>query len=427
MKKFVFTFLALWLAATCRGQITLDGCQAAAQQNYPLISRYELIRQSEQYTLSNARRAYLPQFSVGLQASYQSDVTQFPDKMLAAYSAMGIDFKGINHDQYRAQIDLTQTIWDGGAVKAKVAATKAESAVSEGTLDVDMYAVRERINSLYFGILSLDAQAAQNGELQTVLEANCNKLDACVRQGVALQSDVDAVRADLLTARQQQVRIQSTREAYIMMLSVFTAIKMDSDTPLVKPTAESIAGDNINRPELQLLDARIAQLDTRRTALNATVTPRIMAFAQGFYGNPGLNLFKDMTENRWTLNGIAGIKVQWNIGAFYTKRQSMLDIKVAQQSIELQRDVFMMNTSTQVIRLRKAIEQMHTIMQQDNDIIELRASVRRAAESKLANGIIDVSTLLTHITAENQARIARSAHEIELLKNIYDLKYVTND
>ena len=42
------------------------------------------------------------------------------------------------------------------------------------------------------------------------------------------------------------------------------------------------------------------------------------------------------------------------------------------------------------------------------------------------NGVIDTTDLLQKITDEANARSARSAREIELLKAIYQLKYTIN-
>ena len=55
-------------------------------------------------------------------------------------------------------------------------------------------------------------------------------------------------------------------------------------------------------------------------------------------------------------------------------------------------------------------------------MIELRSSVRKAAESKLAHGIIDVNDLVREINAENAARVQQSVHEIEMLREMENLK-----
>ena len=63
----------------------------------------------------------------------------------------------------------------------------------------------------------------------------------------------------------------------------------------------------------------------------------------------------------------------------------------------------------------------------DQEIIGLRSSVRKAAESKLAPGLIDVNDLIKEINAENAARVQQAVHQIEMLKAIYELKYTTNN
>ena len=62
----------------------------------------------------------------------------------------------------------------------------------------------------------------------------------------------------------------------------------------------------------------------------------------------------------------------------------------------------------------------------DEESITLRQNVRKAAESKLEHGIIDVNDLLKEINGENAARIGQAIHEIEMLKEIYDLKFTKN-
>lgn len=102
-------------------------------------------------------------------------------------------------------------------------------------------------------------------------------------------------------------------------------------------------------------------------------------------------------------------------------------IDVAQQQLAVQRDVLQFNTQMlttredgEITRLRKAIEN-------DARIVELRRSVRLAAESKLQNGVIDATDLLRKITDETTAILNCNIHEIELLQAIYRLKHTLNE
>ena len=73
MKKILFLLLMSPLLVHS-AELTLDECQQLARENYPLIRRYELLEQTEQLTLSNTKKGWLPQVSFNAQATYQSDV-----------------------------------------------------------------------------------------------------------------------------------------------------------------------------------------------------------------------------------------------------------------------------------------------------------------------------------------------------------------
>ena len=149
-------------------------------------------------------------------------------------------------------------------------------------------------------------------------------------------------------------------------------------------------------------------------------------FAQGWYGRPGLNMFNDMMYDRLTWNGIAGITMKWDITGFYTRKNDRRRIELSQRSVELQKDAFLWNTDIQRTQIRNEIDRMYQVKASDDEIVRLRESVRRASESKYRNGVITLNDLLRDITNENSAIVSRSLHELELLKNIYDLKVVLN-
>lgn len=137
-------------------------------------------------------------------------------------------------------------------------------------------------------------------------------------------------------------------------------------------------------------------------------------------------MFKSMMTTEWTLNAIVGVRMSWNIGAFYTKKNNLDKLDIAQRQIAVQRDAFLFNTQMQTLQDDGEIERLSKAIESDNRIVELRRRVRMAAESQLENGVIDATDLLRKITDENSATLARSTHEIELLQAIYRLKTTLN-
>ena len=181
------------------------------------------------------------------------------------------------------------------------------------------------------------------------------------------------------------------------------------------------------RPELQLFDSQIKLADAQEKLLNARLLPRLSVFAQGYYGYPGYNQFEAMFNRTWKLNGIVGVRLSWNIGALYTRKNDCAKLSTRRGLVESARETFLFNNRLLEIQQSDGIAKYRQLIVDDKEIVSLRSDVRRAAESKLEHGIIDTNNLLQEITRENQSHIDLSTHTILMLKESYDLKYTTNN
>ena len=424
MKKIVIALLMLPMSAL--GQ-TLDECQQAAEKNYPLIQQYGLIEKTTRLTIVNIQKGWLPQVSAQAQATYQSDVTAWPNEMKTMMSGMGIDMQGLTKDQYRVGIDVQQTIYDGGVIGSQKRIAREQGKVQTAQNEVNIYHVRKRVNDMYFGLLLIDAQTKLNNDLQTMLAGNENKLESMTKRGTAAESDLQSVKAERLNAVQKATELASQKQMLQRMLSTFCGMEVtEVRKPQVKADGGGVMAEN-RRPELKALDAQLSVLNAQEKALNAALMPKVGVFAQGFYGYPGMNMFEDMMRHKWSWNGIIGARITWNIGALYTHKNDKAKLQLQRNMTENSREVFLFNNYLDQIQQNEDIARYQKLMAQDGEIISLRQAVRKAAESKLAHGIIDVNDLLREIIQENAACVQQSVHEIEMLKEIYDNKYTTNN
>ena len=423
------------------GAQTLEECQQAAGLNYPLIRQYDLIGKTTDLTVKNISKGWLPQVSAQAQATWQSDVTAFPEQMQTLYQQAGIDMKGLRKDQYRVGIDVQQTVFDGGAIKHTMEIARRQGAVEKAETEVTLYQVRRRVNELYFGLLLIDEQIRLNNDLQTLLSSSEKKLRSMYEHGTAAESDYLSVKAERLNVAQQATGLQSQRRALQTMLEAFcgstksslnggeiTPVKPDINDQKgsLSPSIQEGNGGGF-RPELQAIDAQLRLADAQEKALGSSLMPKVSVFAQGFYGYPGYNLFDDMMRHQWSWNGMIGARLTWNIGALYSHKNDKAKIQLRRDMAVTSRDVFLFNNRLEQIQQNEDIERYRRLMADDEEIIALRSSVRKAAESKLQHGIIDVNGLVKEINAENSARVQKSVHEIEMLKEIYDLKFTTNN
>lgn len=424
MKRLLLTLLVAVSTLSVSAQ-TLDECRRLAREHYPEIRQYDLISETEQYNLSNAARAWIPQIALSAQATYQSATPTYPEAFSSIMQANGIEMVGIRKDQYRVALDISQNLWDGGVSKANRALAEAEAAEQRSRVDVSLYELQSRVDNLYFGILLLDERVAQTEALIAVLESNLARMRTYYDNGVAMQADVDTIEAELLTARQTLGQVESSRMSYRRMLELFIGESLTSES-LERPAMTTPASRSSMRPELALFEAQEGKILAQRRAINSSVMPRFSAFAQGYYGYPGMDMFKSMVSPDWSLNGLIGLRMSWNIGAFYTKKNNLDKLTTAESQIAVQRDIFLFNTEMQTTQDDGEIERLRRAVEDDDRIVELRRRVRMAAESQLENGVIDATDLLRKITDETTATLNRTTHEIELLQAIYRLKTTLN-
>lgn len=421
--------ICLLFAIVCipfSAQITLDSCYSAAEANYPLVKQYRLIEQSLGYTLDNASRNWWPQVQFTAKAQVQSDVTSLPFD-LSKLGFAGLDNPKISKDQYAATVSLQQTIYDGGNTKVQKEAAKVQAETDRQQTRTSLYALRQRVNDLYFGILLTGEQLRINVLHQANLKLSTSKVESLIRGGMAHEADLDAIRVELLRAEQAAENYQATRKAYTAMLAQLTGLNISPDAelaiPQLPPTALPSASLGANRPENQWFAAQAAQIYVQQKQLDARLRPKLGLFAQGAYGRPGLNLLK----NDFKLYGIAGLNLTWNISAFYTRKADKKLLHTQTENIRVAQEVFNYNLHIEATQRETELARYEQLLRRDDEIIRLRENIRRTSEAKLMGGTLTADDLVRDTHAEQQARLDRAFHEMQHLLAAYNLKFTRGE
>lgn len=428
MKRLLLILTLVWFSVVAHSQVlTLDSCRQKARLNYPLLKQYGLIEKTADYNISNANKAYLPQLNLMVKATYQSDVTEIPASLGQAISQLTgkpFSFPSLSKDQYQAVLEVNQLIWDGGLVLAQKKSIQATGEAEKQKLEVDLYALNDRINNLYFGIMLLKEQLNQNEILRNELATNLKKVEAYKQNGIAQQSDVDAIKVEQINVLQRQTDLKAVLSTYLQMLSAFTGLEITEHSVLDKPILpETTLATENKRPELYLFDSQHKMLDSQRDAVYAANLPKLGVFAQGGYGRPGLNMF----TSEFSTFYIGGVRLTWNISGFYTQKTNLNKIDVSKKNIEVQRETFLFNNSLITKQQFNEIEKLKATLKNDDEIIRLRTNIKKAAEAKVTNGTLSVTDLLREINAESIAKQTRILHETQLYMAVYQFKNNINN
>lgn len=408
-----------------KGKLTLEYCLDKADANYPLLKKYGITEKTTEIALSDINKGWLPSIGVYLQGTIQNEVPTFPSALQGILDQMGQEIAGMGKLQYKLGVDVNQTIWDGGTSKLKREIARDNKNVADVSVEVQMYAIRQQVQSIYFAILLIDTQIKQSKESLKVLEATKKNLESMFENGVAMSSDVDMVEAQILSLQQKITEGENASESYKSLLSIYMGENVGNKT-LEYPAFDIPESSESFRPELKLFENKIRLNETMSKEANVRLMPKIGLFAQGYYGYPGFNYFSGIMKRDMSFNIMAGVRVSWDITPFYTKNNLIKKQELAVSEIEVDREVFLFNSRLQERSERDAIDGMKKVMADDDRIVKLRANVRKAAESQLKNGTIDVTDLLIKINDETQAQLTAEYHKIELLQNIYKLKHTLN-
>ena len=413
----LYLVLNILAGLTCHhtlGQdLTIHECQQKARDNYPLIRQYSLIDLSEQYTISNIGKAWLPQIVFNAQATYQSDVVHIP-----------INMSGIptmDKDQYRATIDVSQILWDGGATRSQRKIVEAGNEIERQNVEVNLYTLRERVNQLFFGVLTINEQLKQLDILEKDLQAGLKLVNAFLQNGTAMRTDVDVVQVEILNVSQKRTELTAFRKAYVAMLSAMMGETVSENVQLVKPEEPEVNKQaDITRPEMLLFSRQKDMFDAQLESITARNMPRLSLFVQGGYGKPGLN----MLSNEFDFFALGGVRLNWNFSNLYSSKNERSQLANSKNIVGVQQETFVFNTNLQLRQAWQEIQKAKELMQTDDEIITLRQRVKTAGESKYANGVYTVNDLVKDINAENQARQTKVVHEVQYLMNIFGYQVI---
>jgi outer membrane protein TolC len=396
--------------------LTIDSCFEMAMRNFPLVKQYALIEKSKSYSIDNANKSYLPQFNIGGQATYQSEVTHIP------ISLPNVKIAELSKDQYKLYGEVSQAVTDLFTTRDYRELISANAEIEGQKIDVELYKLKERISNLFFGILLIDAQIQQTELLKKDIQSGIDKVSVAIAYGTALKSSADNLKAELLKANQRTIELKSNRSGYAAMLSYFIDQTVDETTILIRPSPQIISSAII-RPELKLFDLQKRTFEVQNKLIKAKNLPRLNLFLQGGLGRPALN----MLSNDINLYYLAGLRLNWNLAGLYTYKNEKQILSLNQKGLDIQKEIFLFNTNVILHQQNSEVSKMQELIETDNSIITLRESIKNKTKVQLENGTATSTDYLIDVNAQDQAAQNLILHQIQFLMTQYNYQITSGN
>src|SRR6185437_14153171 len=364
---------------------------------------------------SNIAKGNYPQLDVNGTGTYQSAVTNIEIPPINGYK---IDIPSVPKDQYKIYGEVSQTLTGFGINRQRREISNTDAAIQEAGLNTDLYALKDRVNNLFFGALLIDDQIAQNELTARDIRTGIDKVQAAVTNGTDFRSSVDKLKAQLLRTEQHTIELRASKDAYTDQLALYIHEPVDSNVVLVKPDAPALA-DSIRRPELQTYDLQLRSYDQQMRLTHKDLSPQLSAFFQGGYGKPNPVNF---LSTQWSPYYLTGLRLTWTIGGIYTYKKDRLISANNKEMVRTQRNTFLFNTTQTMRQESSDIRKYRQLIATDDEIVHLRESVSKASAAQLENGVINANDYLLDVNATAEARQDRSIHQMQLLMAQFNYK-----
>ena len=408
-------FAADRLMAQDKPVLTLEQCYTLASTVSPLAEQKALTIRAGNMAEKNQNLKWLPQVDLNAQATYQSAVTSFPAKL------PNVTVEELSKDQYKGTLDILQPVYDGGVISTQKKLQHATTNVESQRVEVDLYQLRSKVNGYFFTALVMEENIRVMSLVKADLDNNIKKLTAQAANGIATNSNVDVLKAELLKTSQKIIEYNAARKAAIQMLEILTGTAIAESTSFVKPAGAANTDEAVSdRPELKLFDFQKQQFQLQSKLIGARSNPRFSFFANGGYGKPGLNMLKN--EFQWFYTG--GVRLSIPITGQFTKQRDQRVIKIQEQIVERQKENFLNNNRQLLVQQKNEVEKYKQLVATDAEIVALRTKIKENASFRLANGIITSSDYITELNAESQAMLTQKLHEIQWLQTQYNYKLI---
>mgnify|MGYP003625034026 CR=1 FL=1 len=406
MKKILFLLLLfLSISIFPQEKLSLEECYTLVNKNYPLAKQHNLLSKQNELDLEVIKTKKLPQLDFLAQASYQSDVIDIP------VSIPNFTIESPSKDQYKTTVSVNQLIYDGGLINASAEAKSASLKTQQKQVDVNLYQLKQQVNQLYFSILLFQEKTALLTSKKELLQAKLKEVQAGIKYGILLPTSDSVLEAELLKIEQQSTEIEITKITLTETLSKLIGKNISSTILLENPEILTNSGMNIIRPELELFKLQKEQIKASEQLIAKKNSPKLVGFATGGYGNPGLNLL----DNTFQTYYLAGFKINWNIFDWNSAKKERKSLQVNKEIIDNQQEIFTLNTNIELNQQLAEINKISKYIESDKTIIELRKTILKSADSQLKNGVITSSAYITELTNLYEAENNLSTHKIQLL------------
>lgn len=413
-KKQFLLILVLFALVPLYGQplagLSLDDAYKIMEERYPALKDGNLLNEIYQNESAQLDKSRLPSLALKADGRLQSESTslgaeagsQLPIQIeLPLYSA-------------RSYLELSYNVLDGGQTAARQKLTDAQLQIDQQKLEVDRYALRERIDVIFINVMLLREQIKLFDYSFQDLDVRRERLAAALDAGTVLESALTQIDIKLLELRSQKENLDFRLKGLLTTLEDILDIELADDAELQFPVFTSPTQvPSIDRPEREIFSLQKEAIWANSDLIQSAKKPRLSAFAQGGVGYPNpLNLF----DTNVSPYGLIGFQFSWRLTDWGKSKLQKEVLGLQARRINHAEETFLFNLDSREAAYLAEVERLQGQLIRDQEIAILQARVLEQMAAQLDEGVITSSEYILQVNAELRSRQNRAIHEAELIK-----------
>ena len=392
--------------------LTLEYCYSRVENHYPIAKKIELQKRITDLNKRIISTGSYPQFNLSATATYQSEVTEF-QVPAGGGQPIGPD---LSKDQYKATMDVSQSIYNGGAIGIKRELEEAKGEQQLNAIKVQLHSIKEQVNTVYFGILLARQQMNILGSVAENIRSQIKSVRSKVANGVLLPTQQYILEAELLKVKQDSSETEANIKSGYSVLSQIIGEELEADLALGVPDSRET---NLNkatptqlRPEFDLFESNRQALEYQKELARTNKLPSLSAFGTAAYGRPGFNVFENDLHGYY----IVGLRLQWNFWGAQNAGAKQEVYSLQQKSIKEEEAAFNRQLQANLEKIKEEIRSLGNKIERDEEIIGIREKVIKVVSSQLKNGTATATEYITELNKATQARVSLMMNRIKLAR-----------
>lgn len=411
---FIIGFVIPALSAQNMHKVSLQECLQKAVENFPNEKQLQYNRQTHQLKEEIISKNYLPTLNLNGQASHQSEVTSI------SLPIPNATMPTISKNIYKINLDVQQTIWDGGMTSGKKKVEKNDYRMADQKVKISAYQQKQRVAILYFKILFQQENLKVLHIMLDDLNARIGEARSGEMNGAVLPADVDVLKVSQMQTKQDIIENRQDTKGLLDEMNELTGMKIQSAKQLKAPQfKETQFPFENNRPEFRLMTLQQNNIKALKKLYTAQRMPKFSAFGQAGYGRPGYN----MLSNDFKTYYMAGLQLHWNIFDWNHVKKEKQVLSIQKNIIQTEKETFNQNLRVEYKKLLAAIQKYQKLVNTDQQIVNLQDQVVMTSQTKLKNGTLTPADYLIQLNKKIKALLTMDAHHLQLLFTKY--QYLT--